>query len=349
MYIRRYFIAGLLLIGLVGGYVYQYITKATMHIDFFGVTLPSLPIAAWVAVAMGLLFAATLFHMVFYSIVGSFRLRRFQKDFDHLREAVIDAYLKKADREHIFKTERYALLGHLVDHTDMEPQEDIGHIADEKISTVVQTIFQVRRGEVADLNKFNLPVDNPLMHRNLLNRYRAGELSDEEILSKCEEYPKDLCQTAYEHLVVEGTVHDIEKYREFMTFDALKTVLERINADENTINLPNATLIDFFERIGDLTSLDYLYLATVVADHMLPEQRIKLFESLSEKDDKALDAYLLTLFDLEMIDKAKELLETTTGDEYQLFKAYAELKGCSKHYDIKIFARMMLQGYGKKS
>jgi hypothetical protein len=347
MYIQRYIVSALLLIGLVAAFVYQYITKETMHIDVLGIVLPALPIAAWVAIAMGLLFVATLLHMIFYSIVGRFRLRRYQKDYDHLREAIVDAYLKKADRQHVFRTDRYALLGKIADHTEMEPMETIGHIADEKIDVVVQTIFKINRGHSADLGAFNLPVDNPLVRKNLFNRYEEGSLGDEEILSHASNYPRELCETAYEHLVTEASSHTVEKYREFMTFKALATILRRINADKNTLTFTNPTLFDFFERVEKFTSLDYLYLATVVADHMLPEQRIKLFETLSEKDENAVDAYLLTLFDLEMIDRAKELLESTTGDEFQLFKAFAELKACNKHYDIKIFAAMMLQGYPK--
>ncbi|GEM_PF-325524 len=345
MYIRRYTFAALLLIGAVTWFVYNFITKDTYHIEAFGIVWPALPVAAWVAIAMGLLYVATLFHMIFYSIVGSFRLRRYQKDYDHLRDAIVDAFLKKQHRNHVFKTARYALLGKIVDHTEMEPDETVESVGDEKISTVVRTVHKVERGESADLRAFNLPPGNPIVKRNVLNLYREGKLDDEEILSKPEQYGEELCRIAYEHLVIEGPLHAVEKYRNFMSFPALYTILGRINADRNTLTVPNTTLLDFIDRVPALESLDYLYLASAVADHMLPEQRIRLFETLSEKDDRALDAFLFTLFDLEMLDRAKEILESTKDDEYQLFKAFAELKSCSKHYDIKIFAAMMLQGY----
>lgn len=107
--------------------------------------------------------------------------------------------------------------------------------------------------------------------------------------------------------------------------------------------------MDFIEKIKDLNSLDYLYLAVTMAKNMLPEQRIAIMEKLSDDDEKALDGYLFTLFDLEMIDKANDLLHMTSEEEYPLFKAYADLKACNKHYDIKRFANMMLLNYTPKA
>ena len=345
MYIKRYIFAALLLIAAVGGFIYNYVTKDSIHIDVMGVVLPQLPIAAWVAIAMGLLFLATLFHMFFYSIVGSFRLRRYEKDYGHLLEALIDAFLKKEKREHAFKTPRYKLLGKIIDHSEMEPDPVLGSIGNEKIALVVNTLHQIQRGESVDLQPYNLSKSNPLVRKNMLNLYAEGKLEDEEVLSQPDTYGEELCKIAYAHLAEDAPLHQIEKYREFMSFKALQAVLKRINADKNTLSVHNETLMDFFGRIDGLGSLDFLYLAVIVSDNMLPEQRIKLFEMLSEKNEEALDAYLLTLFDLEMVDRAKEILDGTGADEYMLFKAYAELKACNKHYDINIFVSMMLQGY----
>ena len=349
MYIKRYVFSALLLIGAVGWFVYAFITKESIHLEVMGIVLPQLPIAAWVALAMGLLLLATLAHMIFYSIVGSFRLRRYERDYQHLLEAVMDAFLKKQKREHAFKTQRYKLLGKIVDHTEMEPDKTLETIGNEKLALVVNTLHQIRRGESVDLKPFNLPKNNPLVQQNLLNLFKEGNLENEEILSDPDTYGEKLCKLAYARLVANAPLHPIEKYREFMSFKALETLLERINADRNTLSIPNETLLDFFRRLDGLGSLDFLYLAAIVSDNMLPEQRIKLFETLSEENDRALDAYLFTLFDLEMVDKATEILDGTRSDEYMLFKAYAELKTCNKHYDINIFVSMMLQGYNPEA
>lgn len=349
MYIKRYTIAALLLIFAVGWFVYGFVSKESVHISVLGIVLPSLPVAVWVALAMLLLFAATLVHMIFYSMVGSFRLRRYEKDYTQLLDAIGDAFLQKEQRHHQFKTERYALLGEIADKTRMQPDAALTELPNAKIAGIVQMIETIKHGAGADLKRYNLAVNNPLVRQNQVNLLNEGKLEPESVLSKPDRYDEALHALAYEKLCTHAPLHVIEKYRDYMTFTALLRIVSRINAAENTLSVPNATVVDFIERIKGLSSLDYLYVAVTMGEHMLPEQRISVMERLSDDDEKALDGYLFTLFDLEMIEKAAELLHMTAEEEYPLFKAYADLKGCNKHYDIKRFANMMLQNYKPKS
>ena len=70
---------------------------------------------------------------------------------------------------------------------------------------------------------------------------------------------------------------------------------------------------------------------------MLPEQRIKLFEQLSDKNEEALGGYIYTLYDLGMFSTADEILDNSQPGEYIYFKAYRSLKECNKNYDISLF------------
>jgi len=349
MYIKRYSIAALLLIFAIGWFVYGFVSKESMHISILGIMLPSLPAAVWVSLAMLLLYVATVLHMIFYSAVGTIRLRKYEKDYAHLLEAFADALLQKEERRHVFRTDRYTVLGAVADHAQILPDETLTDVDDPKLSAVIKTIHQIRSGESADLKRYNLSSDNPLVQQNQINLLGEGKLDAEVVLSKPERYNQKLQKMAFERLCVFGSLHQLEKYRTFMTFPGLLAIVTRINAEENTLTVPNTTLVDFVSRIEGLGSLDYLYVAMSMAEHMLPEQRISVMETLSDKDDKALDGYVFTLFDLEMVDKAKELLHMTADNEYILFKAFAELKECNKHYDIKIFANMMLLNYRPKA
>ncbi len=349
MYIKRYTIAALLLIFAIGWFVYGFVSQESIHITVLGIVLPSLPIAVWVSLAMALLFIATLMHMLFYSVVGSIRLRKYEKDFIHLLEAVADAFLQKSDRRHAFRTDRYTLLGEIVDQSQMQPAPTLAALPNPKLSEVVKTIETIKRGEGVDLKRYNLSMDNPLVRQNQINLLAEGKLDPETILAKPEQFSAELHSLAFVKLCKNASLHLLEKYREYMTFDALLVIVSRINAEENTLSLPNTTVVDFIEKIEGLDSLDYLYIAVTMAQNMLPEQRIAIMERLSDDEEKALDGYLFTLFDLEMIDKANELLHITTEEEYPLFKAYADLKACNKHYDIKRFAKMMLLNYVPKS
>ena len=349
MYIKRYSIAALLLIFAIGWFVYGFVSRESLHISVLGIMLPALPAAVWVALAMLLLYAATVVHMLFYSVVGTIRLRKYEKDYAYLLDAFADAFLQKEERRHIFRTDRYALMGKLIDGSKIVPTDAVEEIDHPKLAAVVETIRKIRNGESVDLKRFNLPSSNPLVRSNQKNLLSEGKLEAGAVLAKPERYDASLQAMAFEQLCVYAPLHQLEKYREFMTFPALLSVVRRINAEENTLSVPTSTVVDFVSKIEGLNSLDYLYIAMSMGEHMLPEQRISVFEMLSDADEKALDGYLFTLFDLEMVEKAREVLQMTSENEYVLFKAYADLKNCNKHYDVKRFANMMLQNYSPKA
>lgn len=337
MYIKRYTIAALIFIILAGWYVYAFITQDSMSLDFFGIPLPSLSIALWVVLPMILLYLASVFHMAFYSMLGSFKLRKYEKDYEKLIDAIIEAYLGKENRNHVFKTPRYKLLGELVDNTVLFPSQILSaDTANEKINNVIKLINNIKSGEVVELKKYSLPADNALVIQNERNRYKKGDISAEDILSHANKYDRNLCVEAYTDYVKTAPLYAIEKYKEFLTKEALFIILQRVNASENALEVSNDALLALFEKL-DLDKNDYIKISTVLAGGMLPEQRIKLFETLSEEKDEAMDAYLYTLFDLEMLAPADEILENSQPNEYLNFKSYRALKECNKHFNINLF------------
>lgn len=340
MHIKRYTIASFILIALIGLYVGAYISDETISINIFGVTLPSLSVAIWVMVPLVIFYIASLGHISFYSLLGSFKLRRYEKDYEKIIESIVDAYLGKKDRVHLFKTPRYKLLGTLLDNTALFPNNiDIESIENEKIKSTIKLIEDIKSGQVVELKKLSLPIDNALVIQNNRNKYKNGDLSAEDILSKPDKYDETFLKEVYIDFVKVSPVYAMENYKKFMTKEALFTILARVNADENTIEISNETLIDMFD-ILDLDTKDYLEASASLSLTMLPEQRIKLFETISVEKEEAMDAYLFTLFDLEMIAPADAILEISQPDEFLNFKAYRALKDCNQNFDIKLFCKI---------
>jgi hypothetical protein len=191
--------------------------------------------------------------------------------------------------------------------------------------------------EVADLKPFNLPADNELVIQNTRNKFKKGEIKAEEILANEQKYAEQLRKEVYLEFVKTASLADIEKYKKYLTREALNIILSRINADENALSIQNDTLISLFEEIT-LAKEDFIQLSQQLSKtDIIPEQRIKLFEILSEKYEEAIDAYLFTLYDLEMLAPANAILDNSQKDEYQNFKAYRALKECGKNFSIDIF------------
>jgi hypothetical protein len=337
MHIKRYTIASLIFIVLVGWYIFAYITQNTISIDFFGIQLPSLSIALWTTIPLVILYIASVLHISFYSMLGSLKLRKYEKDFDTLVDSIAEAYLGKENRKHSFKTDRYKFLGELVDNTIFFPSETLSsHTSNEKINSVITLINDVKNGNVVDLKKYSLSTENDIVIHNERNRYKKGEVSAENILNHSTKYANSLCEEVYADYVKTASLNMIDKYKRFLTKTALYDLLARINSDENSLEIINDVLIDLFSLL-DLDKKDFMEISLILSKKMVPEQRMRLFEILSEKSEKAMDAYLFTLFDLEMLSAADEILENSQDDEYMNFKAYRELKESNKHFNIDLF------------
>ncbi len=337
MYIKRYTIASLILIILVGWYIYAFVTQDTVSIEFFGVVLPPLSIALLVVIPLILLYVASVLHMSFYSFLASMKLRKYEKDFDKIVDSIVDAYLGKENRSHNFKTDRYQLLGALVDNATIFPSAELNsNIDNKKISEILELINKIKNSEPVDLKKYSLPSYNALVIQNEKNRYKSGSIKAEDILSNSSKYDESICKEVYIDFVKTSPLSAIEKYKKSLTKESLFEILSRINIDENTLEISNESLIAFFKDL-ELNSSDYIKASQKLSRGMNPEQRIKLFEILSNENENVMEAYLFTLFDLEMLAPAKEILETSQDDEYMHFKAYNSLREYGKHFDINLF------------
>jgi len=338
MHLKRYTIASFILMAMIGGFVYTYVTKDTTSIDLFGIPLPSLSIALWVVIPVFILYIASVIHMLFYSLLGSFKLAKYEKDYEKIIDAIIEAYLGKKSRHHVYKTDRYKLLGTLLEHTTLFPNSNIiGLTNNEKIDAVLKAIEDIKNGEVVDLKPYNLSMDNELVIQNERNKYKKGELTAEDLLADSTKYADSLKKEIYADYVKVTSLSNIKKYKALLTKEALYNILARVNADNFTLEVSNEDLVEFITTL-DLTVEDFIKLSSVISSSgMIPDQRMKLFEILSDENDDAVEAYLYTLFDLEMIAPADEILENSQPDEYMKFKAYRALKECQKNFSIELF------------
>lgn len=338
MYIKRYTIAAFILMAAVGAFVYTYVTQATTTIDFFGIPLPALSIAVLVVIPLVVLYLATILHFSFYGFLGSMRLRKYDKDYDKIIDSIIEAYLGKTNRSLVYKTERYQLLGTLLENTTLFPKgEIIGKINNEKIDNVLMLIEDIKNGKVVDLKPFDLDMDNDLVIQNERNRYKSGEITAEDLLANSTKYTDVLKQEVYIDFVKKASFTNIEKYRVLLTKKSLFEIVIRVNADNFRLDITNENLVELMKSL-ELSKADYIELSSIIAHgEMIPEQRMKLFEMLSEEREDALAAYLYTLFDLEVLDSVDHILDNSQPDEFLKFKAYRALKSCNKNFSIELF------------
>jgi hypothetical protein len=337
MQLKRYTIASLILMILVATAAYS-IDNGSISFDLIGIHFPNLPIAFWVVVPLAIMYLASLLHMGVYALVGNFKLRRLNKDHEKMIDALRDSLLGLHERNYVYKSDSYKLMGKLIDHSIILPYETLRSIGNEKIDEALELMRDVKENKKVDIKKFHLPSTTSIAIQNNLNRLERGEMDADSILSRPDSYGEIVCAKAYESYVKTASVGSITKYKHFFTKSSLLDFVQRINAAENGIQISNDELVAIFSTLK-LDSNDWIDLSDAMSRNMLPEQRIRLFEMLSEHNDEAMEGYLYTLYDLQMIDTANEILNNTANNDYQIFKAYRDLKRANKHYDIAIFLR----------
>jgi len=332
MHIKRYTIASFLLIALTGWYISTFISTQTISINLFGIEIAPLSVSIWTMIPLFVLYLASVIHMSFYSMVRSLEIRKYEKDYVDMNECISDAYLGKENRYHSFRTPRYKLLGSLFDNTRLFPTSMIDtNINSEKIATTLKLIEDIKAGKVVDLKKMALSQDNELVIQNERNKYKSGTKGAEDFLSNPTKYNNKLLHEIYADIVKSASLKTVEKYKIFMDRDTLLVFFSR-----SDLEISNEALIKLFDTL-ELNSNDYIRISQSVSSGITPEQRMKLFETLSDSNDDAMEAYLYTLYDLEMIEPADAILEISQADEYLNFKAYRALKECNKNFNINLF------------
>ncbi len=336
MYIKRYTIAAFILMALVGSYFYISFPDENLSINVLGITIPAFPLALWVVLSMVLLYLASVGHMLYYSIIGSFKMRKYRKDSEVFVDSISDALVGRLERNHHYKTERYALFAKVIDKARLEIIGEIGTTGDEKLDKTIELLTKIRNGEHVDLKKYRLQPKNSFVQQNDINAYRNSEISEEQILNNADKYSEELVTLAFSNYAKTAPLNLIEKYKVFMSKEVLFNIVARVNADENILVISTESLISLFNEV-ELNDADLINISATLSNHMLPDERIKLFQKLSENSEVATPAYLYTLFDLEMLAPAKEILENSQPDEFIHFKAYQALKDCNQNFSIDLF------------
>ena len=153
------------------------------------------------------------------------------------------------------------------------------------------------------------------------------------ILKNCVD--DDLCHKAAKVLAEYANIDEIEKLNIKVDKDIFNTLISRVG--ENDFKISNSKLIELIKELN-LDKDELVNLMKDLKDKLTPDERVKLADDLLNSfPDNAGEAYLYTMFDLQLIDKAREYLENSSKKEYTKFKHLLFLKDSGKNFDINLF------------
>ena len=336
MGIKRYVLLSVVYMLAVGLYVYSFSgDDYTLKIYTLSLTLP---VAVWIVMPVFILFIASVSHLAYYGFKDFFYKRALKKDLDTFVK-VSKKIILGEESGLKFKTEFFKLPSFVMKTLKYAKKADLENLDNEELKECYTLVDNIKDGKYEDLKKYKLSPTNELYVINEKNRLKVEPKYAYTILKGCENLDSDLCQKAYNELLNIGTFSEIKKYKFPIDKNIFRRMMERYLDDEDSFDMDINSIKEILETFN-ATSEDYLELAQEIKVKLNPDELIDLFKKLyNEKGHIAANAYLYTLFDLEMIDKVREILENSEEEDFLKFKTLLFLRDHGKNIDIIKYLR----------
>ncbi len=333
MGLKNYVVFGLILLIAIGVVTYSFIGEY-YSFSIAGITL-NLPVAVWVVLPALILYIFTVLHLMFFGTIGYARMRRIRKDSEKFLQNSKSALLGKVvDTE--YKSDIFKLPGAILPLLNIDPKRYADHrVYDDGIQDILDVKRKINEGEVLDLSQFSLRDDNALVLKNHLNRLAIDPTYAETILRRCTD--EDLCKKAHLALVSYASIEEIEKFNIEPTRELFDILIDRIGAKKSPLDFSDDEIIAYVKKL-DYSVDDFIKLAKRLKTKLNPDRLIMLFEKIvHEFPAEAGESYLYVMFELQMMDHARDFLENSTEDEYRKFKYMLFLKDSGKNFDTELF------------
>ncbi|MCI7047511.1 hypothetical protein [Helicobacter sp.] len=333
----KYYIGALFVfIVLLGLYVYTLTGESYTYQIPFSIHSIALPVAVWIIIPVVIFFIV----VAFLEVGGAYRMWRkrtkYKNDYKILLAQIENQLLS---REVPFKQptmNRYKKLAILLNNLTFDIKEGAPIKSGEiKLDEIIETLGDLKRGEYVNLKKFSPGEKCPFLKQNILNEIRSDEKFAMEVLRR-QSYSNEFKQEALRKLLETGEFKDVRRFVGEVKFnkDLAGVVLGMCYAQK--MNFSDEEVSKLCIDVG-YSKEDYLHLAQKIKECYEPAKWLELFEFLANKDENAELAYFYVLLELEMIDEAKERLNSHPQNELLKIRAYLDLKDLGKKYPLELF------------
>ncbi len=329
MRIGLYIFVALVLGAIIGGSVYT-INDGNYLVEVMGIQL-NFPVAVWVILPMLLLLIFTAFHMMFYSLKGYFRLKKWEKDAVALEDALYWSLLNEP-KEQKYTREQIKSAAVILSKASLEIHDSIDGL-NSRLSKVVHLLSKIKNGEYVDLKEHKLAkvltAGNPYLIQNRLNRLEVDESFVEEVIRSSTQYSKEVQAKALEIFATTASFEKARKYAKVFDAKNFHLMLNRVAMGEEDLEL-TGEVIDSFVEVLKLGCADFVSIAMVTKKEFSPDQNLALFRRYQNQNPKAQNAYLYLLFEYELLDNVSAYLDEQGEEEFVKFRALYELKKTHK-------------------
>jgi len=272
--------------------------------------------------------------MSYYGFINYLKINSYKHDYEMLIEQISAKFLGN-EEEKEYKNQEFKTLADFIIQCDIKPKSRF-KLNIPKIDKIAETIHKIEDlGEYVDISKYRLSKENSLMQKNLENRIAVEPKYSQEVLKSCDKLTP-LCQKAFDTYVEFGDLKQIKKLDITPTKAIAIKLITRFSGSDEEYELDK----DYVKELCAITKFakeDYIALAKALIKKLNPDETLELFFILSRDNIEAIGAYIYVNLELEVIDKAKELLAQSGDDEFLEFKAFLCLKEKGKNLRLSSF------------
>lgn len=337
MKLKYYVVFSFVFMFIMGLYVYSLESQSYTYNLPFSTAQLTLPVAVWILGIVLVFFIMTL--IFFASAWAKEMLEDYHRknDYDKLLTQINEQALNQPIKDRVYKRKAFGDLSKILQRFYLKPRLDSMESFNRKIDSLFETYKDVMSGKVVDLKKYHLSKDNKFNLQNLKNKIKANYKNGFNLLD--EDYPNELQSYAILEILKNGDSKDLNK----LVAQLPNLTLDKVLVQEllqvylkypNTIETKH--LSESFKNVG-CEAFEYIQYAKESKGILSPDEWIRFFEECADNDEKAEMALFYVLFELEMIDKAKERHKSHAKGEYTAIDAYLDLKASGKNYPFDIF------------
>jgi hypothetical protein len=334
MKIGLYIVLSLFLVIATAIGVYM-INPGTYSFEVFGINMPMLPIAIWVALPVALLAIVSILHMIFYSTKNFFSVRKLRGDAKKLEDGIYWSLIQEPSSVNYANDDMKKSASILSEAYITPVSLDNTNISD-KLRDTAKAIMAINSGEYVDLKnqKFakHLTDNNKLKLKNDFNRLDKEPEFAIKVIDFKDKYNDAIIEEALDKIVENEDFYKLKKYAKDLGKERFFKLLNRVENGED-IGF-SVDMLKSFVAEYDLDCKDYYKVAKVALKVFEPDENLNLFKELVENNEDAMPSYLYLLFKYEMLDKVKEKLEESSEDEYKALRAFYALKKSKYNYKI---------------
>lgn len=332
MGLKRYTIFGLIF--LIAVIVTAFINASgDFRLVFFG-NVYVLPIAVWVAIPAFVLFVVSILHIFLYGVRHYFERRSFESDEKTLKALVKDLMMGKSSTK-VFKTKEFSEMGEILSNFNLVPKEKSVTTQDNDVNSLLNALFKINNGQYVNAKELKLFNDNPFYEKNLINQINEDIEFAQDVIKKSAGYSFGVVKEALMKVLAEKNIASVAKFIDQLTLDK-EMVLALFMKDAMKVSdssFSQDKIAELAKKV-ELSSVDFMNIAKQYKNRMGPDELMRLFENLSSEIDDATQGYLYILFEFEMVDTIREILQNSAKNEYLPYKALLDLKQAGKHYSL---------------